>query len=298
MRMGTSQIKQRQSLSLALKENITALRIRQWYEYWDGNVYVAFSGGKDSTVLLHKIRELYPQVPAIFCDTGLEFPEIRQFVRTISNTIWIKPKMNFRVVLEKYGYPVISKEQAKYIREVQRGTTQYMEDKRRGKVLGRNGKPDGAVSKKWRYLMDQDKIMISERCCDIMKKRPFYQYEQRTNRKGYIGSMAGDSRLRSQSITRYGCNAFDMKHPQSRPLAMWLEQDIWDYIRKYNIPYSEIYKIGYERTGCAFCMFGIHMEKEPNRFQMMSWTHPKLHSYCINKLGCGKVMDLIRVPYE
>ena len=146
--------------------------------------------------------------------------------------------------------------------------------------------------------MDQHGVMISERCCDVMKKRPFYQYERQTNRKGYIGLMAGDSRLRSRSITRYGCNAFNMKHPQSRPLAMWLEQNVWDYIRKYGIPYSEIYKIGYGRTGCAFCMFGVHMEKEPNRFQMMSWTHPKLHRYCINKLGCGKVMDLIGVSYE
>jgi len=298
MQLDRGQIRQRQSLPLLLKESITAMRIRQWYDHWCGNVYVSFSGGKDSTVLLHQVRKLYPNIPAVFCDTGLEYPEIREFVKTINNVVWLRPKFNFKEVIEKYGYPIISKEQAQYIREVQRGTTQFMEDKRRDKILGRNGKSCGAVSKKWQYLMDQHEIKISEQCCNILKKRPIHVYEKQTEQKSYVGSMACDSTLRSQSISLYGCNAFALKHPQSRPLSMWLEHDIWDYIKKYNVPYSKIYDMGYTRTGCMFCMFGVHMEDEPNRFQMMELTHPSQHDYCINALGCGRVMELIKVPYK
>ena len=145
MQLDRGQIRQRQSLPLLLKESITAMRIRQWYDHWCGNVYVSFSGGKDSTVLLHQVRKLYPNIPAVFCDTGLEYPEIREFVKTINNVVWLRPKFNFKEVIEKYGYPIISKEQAQYIREVQRGTTQFMEDKRRDKILGRNGKSCVAV---------------------------------------------------------------------------------------------------------------------------------------------------------
>ena len=54
---------------------------------------------------------------------------------------------------------------------------------------------------------------------------------------------------------------------------------------------------GAQRTGCMFCMFGLHLEKQPNRFQRMALTHPKQHNFCVNKLGCGKVLDYIGVPY-
>lgn len=291
------QLEQRQVLPLDMKVKLSLRRIEDWYRHWHGQVYVSFSGGKDSTVLLHLVRSLYPNVPAVFVDTGLEYPEIRKFVKTIDNVVWLKPEMPFNQVIEKYGYPVISKEQAKYIREVQNSTTEYTESKRRGKVMGRNGRPVGAVSQKWQYLMDQQQIKISERCCDVMKKRPIHKYEKETGRKSYVGSMAGESRLRNRSYLRYGCNAFDMKHPQSRPLSFWNDSDIWEYLHTNSIEYSKIYDMGYDRTGCMFCMFGVQMEKGENRFQRMKKTHPKQYDYCINRLGCGQVLDLIGIGY-
>ncbi len=100
-----------QSLSLMSKISMTRQRIRGWIdEFGEDGVYVSFSGGKDSTVLLHLVRQDFPDVKAVFIDTGLEYPEIRQFVRTFSNVDILKPKMNFRQVIENYGYPFISKE--------------------------------------------------------------------------------------------------------------------------------------------------------------------------------------------
>jgi len=74
------QLQQRQGLPLSIKEKYSERRIREWYEYWNGEVYICFSGGIDSTVLLNIVRKLYPNVPAVFSDTGLEYPEIRDFV--------------------------------------------------------------------------------------------------------------------------------------------------------------------------------------------------------------------------
>ena len=46
-----------------------------------------------------------------------------------------------------------------------------------------------------------------------------------------------------------------------------------------------------------FCMFGVHTEKSPNKFELMKQTHPKVYDYCINQLGCGKVLDFLGVKY-
>ena len=73
-------------------------------------IYNSFSGGKDSTVLLDLVRRVFPDCPAVFIDTGLEYPELRDFVKTIDNVVWLKPEMNFKKVIETYGYPIISKE--------------------------------------------------------------------------------------------------------------------------------------------------------------------------------------------
>ena len=85
-----------QAQDLDLKVMITKQRIREWVNYYgkDG-VYISFSGGKDSTVLLHLVRELYPDIEAVFVNTGLEYPEIRDFVKTWDNVDWIKPQKSF-----------------------------------------------------------------------------------------------------------------------------------------------------------------------------------------------------------
>jgi 3'-phosphoadenosine 5'-phosphosulfate sulfotransferase (PAPS reductase)/FAD synthetase len=97
-------LKRMQEMPLEDKITRTKLLIKEWYEYFDGKVAISFSGGKDSTVLLHIARQLYPDIPAIFCGTGLEYPEIREHVKTFDNVEWIKPKKTFKQVVLEYGY--------------------------------------------------------------------------------------------------------------------------------------------------------------------------------------------------
>lgn len=89
-------------------------RIIEWYDHFNGNVCVSFSGGKDSTVLAHLVHDYFPDVPLVFANTGLEYPEIQAFARKMGAT-FVRPKMMFSEVISKYGYPIISKENAEAI---------------------------------------------------------------------------------------------------------------------------------------------------------------------------------------
>ena len=342
-------LKQMQSLPLEAKIIMTKQRIRQWYDHWDGEVYVSFSGGKDSTVLKHIVDNtpgVY-DVPAVFVNTGLEYPEIQRFVKDVKAGKWdcfnpnveiLRPDMRFDEVVKNYGYPVVSK------------VVSHCVD-----IARRN--PEGCVAQnafsaentgrfglsKWQYLIDSP-FCVSDKCCYLMKKRPSEKYAKETGRKVILGTLAEESSLRYKNWLKHGCNAFEGKKPSSQPMSFWTEQDVLRYIKRFKVPYCSAYgdiqvkqpegteqgqinvidylecwdetdileTTGCDRTGCIFCMFGCHLEKEPNRFQRLKQTHPRQYEYCIGGgemvdgkwqpskegLGLGKVLDYIGVKYD
>ena len=120
-----------QALPLDLKIPMSMRRLRDWINYYgEEGVYLGWSGGKDSTVLLHLVRSIYPDVPAVFSNTGLEYPEIQRFVRTFPNVTIVAPKMNFSEVISTYGYPLIGKEVAEAIYYARRIRSQSVQVER------------------------------------------------------------------------------------------------------------------------------------------------------------------------
>lgn len=304
------ELKQMQALPLDAKIEMSKQRIKEWYDAYRGGVCCAFSGGKDSTVLKHLIENTdgCGDVPSVFVDTGLEYPEVRSFAMEQPNVVVLKPKLKFNEVIKKYGYPVISKEVAKMIYEVRTTKSKALLDRRLYGIPNTTGQLVGRLPFKYRYLLDAP-FKISSYCCDVMKKSPMHIYETKSKRKGYNGMMADESRMRLQSWLKAGCNAFDQKWKQSRPLMFWTEQDVLKYIKENHLRIADVYgdvveedgilrTTNVDRTGCMFCMFGCHKEAEPNRFQKMKETHPAQYKYCMDKLGLREVLDYIGVPYE
>ena len=302
---------------------------------WPGAVYVSFSGGKDSTVLKHIVDSMYDDVPALFVNTGLEYPEIQRFAKDVKAGKWdcfnsdveiVRPEMRFDEVIVEYGYPLVSKEVAQIVREarigLERGDGSYLFriQKLRGEYKDKDGNLSSFNKEKWGFLLEAP-FSISEQCCMVMKKNPAKAYEKETGRVPILGVIAQESSLRKQWWERYGCNAFDASRPVSNPMAFWTEQDVLQYIKKYDVPYCSVYgdivsvdgnggqydipndfykelesvgqlprlaTTGAERTGCIFCMFGCHLEKGENRFQRLKKTHPHQYNYCING---GEMVD-------
>ena len=126
-------LRARQALPLEAKVMMTENRIHEWQlssELGYKTGVVSFSGGKDSTVLLHIARKLYPDIPAVFSNTGLEYPEIQRFVRKFDNVTIVQPKMRFDEVISKYGYPLIGKEVAEAIYYARRIRSQSVQVER------------------------------------------------------------------------------------------------------------------------------------------------------------------------
>lgn len=323
-------LKMFQALPLDIKTAMTKVRIREWINYFgtDG-VYVSFSGGKDSTVLLHLVREIYPDVEAVFVDTGLEYPEIKDFVRTFDNVIILRPEKSFKQVICDHGYPIISKDAAKKIYAARRGenwATKYFDS-----GLFYNGKTSRYCLERYKPLLNVD-FMISHKCCDVMKKAPAHSFERKTGKIAIVATMTEESSLRRQAWLQTGCNAFDSKHRISKPMSFWTEQDVLQYIRENDLPIASVYgeivetgkggqvtfggcgklcTTGQRRTGCIFCGFGAHIEKE-SRFKALRSLHPKLYDYCIgggaygsdgiwrpdsSGLGMGHVFDVLNSIY-
>lgn len=304
------QLKERRALPLDEKIELSFARIRDWYETWDGAVAVSYSGGKDSSVLLWLVRQLYPEVPAVFVHTGLEYPEVVQRVLDTPNHTIVRPKKTFGQVITDHGWPIASKKLARGI-EVLRNPTDRNQNVWRlyNEGVNRFGQPVNGrkVSQCWRFLVDAP-FKVSAHCCEVMKKEPMRRYRRETGRAPFVGILASDSKDREIAYLKTGCNAYN-KDPKSSPLSFWTEQDILECIRRFNIPLASVYgeivasaegtlsTTGLRRTGCVFCAFGIHMDLHDGpqtRFELLKETHPRLWDYVIHRLGLGDVLRYCR----
>lgn len=291
-------LRQMQSLPLGAKVRMTENRIRWWVdEYGEDGVYISFSGGKDSTVLLHLVRQMYPSIQAVFVNTGLEYPSVGAFARSKDNVAVIRPEMSFKEVLLRYGYPIISKEVAECVSQARKGLESgngyylYRLAKLQGTAVDKRGRKSLYNQEKWKFLLNAP-FAISHICCNVMKKKPAKKFNRENNKKPFIGTMAAESRLRKQQWMKNGCNGFDMKNPVSNPLSFWTENDILQYIQENGLEIADAYgkvvfdektckyhTTGCMRTGCVFCLFGITQDRE--RIANLQIKEPRLADYVL-----------------
>ena len=316
-------LKRFQSEPLDAKIQRSFAKIGEWYSRQKRQCYVSFSGGKDSTVLADLCakwcKAINEPLQLVFVNTGLEYPEIRHHVEFFAqwlrdkyeievNLEILRPKMRFDEVIKKYGYPMISKKVSLavwYARKGSKWANNFFEG------LDGKGKQhyfNKAMYSKYKPLTETD-FMCSDKCCQNMKEKPLNDFMKLTGKKPLVAIMASESKRRKEAWLRTGCNAFDGKKPMSKPMSFWTEQDVLQYIKKYEIPIASVYgsieyaeapeqiriddyginfcteklkTTGCSRTGCIFCGFGCHLEKAgEGRFERLKETHPRQYEYCI-----------------
>ena len=290
--MDLQELKERQGWSLAKKIDHSLLVIETFISRTKGMCYVAFSGGKDSTALLDLVRIIDKTIPAVFVNTGNEWPDIIKFVRHLRddkgyNIQEIHPKMRPYQVWQKYGFPLVSKSCSQGLYEID-----HARDKE--KVLSRireareKGGSFGMVSQRWEWLMDEP-FKVSHLCCKMLKKDPSHNYTKETGRNPILGTMASESKLRMMSYVQTGgCNSFgeNGEKIKSTPLAIWMEDDVWAYIKDRNLEIAEIYHKGVDRTGCVGCGFGIYVADD-QRFDVLYNLEPRYYQAIMNYTNNG-----------
>lgn len=270
-------------LTLTKKEQMALLRIKDFFKQCDAAnkiPVISFSGGKDSCVLRHLVHRVRKTIK-LETATELFHPLIAQFISKIpkSEITVYPPLLNFKTIIDKYGYPCISKEQAQKINCV-RNCNKLGNWIRASLGLKKSRK----ISRKYLHFLDSDlvKYNLSHMCCSFLKGSVKYSKSPK-----FVGVTIEESQLRRTSWLRHGCNFYSKKQWQCRPLSLFTEEDIWKYIKKYKIPYSKAYgKYGnkWKRTGCVCCGFGLNYEINlskkgfgKNRIELLYQDYPNLY---------------------
>lgn len=296
MKVTPQELQERQSWTLYQKIDHALGAIDSFLSVYP-NAVVAYSGGLDSTVMLHLARIVKPDIKAVFANTTNEFSDIVRFVKDTGNVDIVVPKKSFIEVLETEGFPLVSKIVARMIYDC-RHPTDNNEVSRNRYLTGVNGKGEKCtqlvIPQKYRFLLDVP-FETTYKCCDYLKKNPM----KKLSKNGVIvGTMAENSQSRKNAYLNTSC--VDIHNRACRPMSIWLKHDIWQFIRNNKIPYCKVYDEGEENTGCVNCGFGCMYDKY--RFCRLQNREPqrleKILSVTNNGIEYGEALRMVGFKFQ
>lgn len=320
-----SVFRQKQALPYAAKVQHAKQRAWEFYNELDGNVHVSV-GGLDSITLLHFLRSIGIDCPAISvsCLEDKSIQRVHQNIGVIS----LKPVKSKVEVIREFGYPILSKETANKINLLQ-NPTEKNKTVRHAIITGETGEYGGnrtgsrmQMSQKWLELFggaDEEgaalgykaaPFKVSDKCCYYLKEKPCDNYAKENGSSPYLGLMASEHGRREKVLMTTGCNYYGKDHKRSAPFAIFSRNDLLQLALDLNVPVPEIYgtierdeegnlyTTGAQRTGCSMCMFGMHLEKRPHRFDRLREQNEKEWRFWMYDMGFGAVMTYCGIEWE
>lgn len=273
--------------------------------YGVNNCYVAFSGGKDSTVLSHITLSMGYKFEHVLSNTRLEYPECIRFSKEWCEKYGLKltiitPKLYPVDIWKTYGYPMFSKGVSETLERLYRGyKCNQKQIHRVGHILrklGYEGDLNNEVA--IRDFLRSNEIKLSARCCEFLKKKPMQEWGKSSCKKvAILGTRASESRIRRTVWIRKGCIYETKGKVVVTPLTFFTDDDIWNYIKMYNIKVADIYYKGIKRNGCYCCGFGCHLRDE-NNFVQLKRLYPHLWKIVMEQWGFAEICKKCKIKFH
>lgn len=231
-------IKKMSEKNFEIMENLRQATIKRIFNYWRTHkkldcFHVAFSGGKDSVVLLDLVKHALPKSSFIvlFADTHMEFPDTYALVAEVEKQC-----------------------KAEGI-EFHRAASKFLPNE--------SWKLFGAPSSVLRWCCSVHKAAPQTlKLREILKKPNFVGVD-------FVGVRCHESPKRSN----YDVENFGKKQRgqySHNPILHWSSAEIWLYIFMHDLPVNAAYKKGNSRAGCLLCPM---TNGRPNFFRNFSYPN-------------------------
>lgn len=272
-----------------------------------GDVYVSFSGGKDSTIVLELLKqcELENQVKAVFCDTGIELKATKDFVHWVSENYYhnveiIKPEMSFAGVIKQYGKPALSKLKSKGIRTYQKKPS----CKTSAYLFNRTGTRFALADKDMHFIHPDFGIKVSEHCCREMKKKPFATYAKEHHVSGYFTGMrmaeggAREFLYNRKKESGNICTSIKNGLIEKSPIIDWSDEMCDWFINEFDVPLSKAYTdYGFSRTGCFLCPYNRQLKEDLETLKAFEPSAYKVSIYWLKDVYIAQGIQLDAPEY-
>lgn len=284
-------------------------RIRHAYQLSEGKIYLSFSGGKDSTIVAHliKMANLDTNIPFVFCNTGIEFKSIIDFVKNFdySNKVMITPTKSISKVFKEHGLPFRSKLKSEVLATYQRNISDPLstyrgrqlitgEAERNGKKLGFKTQQALAI-KDFHILHPSLEYKISNKCCDHLKKNPSKKYSKENKMNGYYtGVRKSEGGVRSLQYS--ACIKVSNGEVLSMPIFDWEDNILNEFIEQQGIELCDLYtKHDFDRTGCSLCPYSKDV---PQNLKYLFTHEPNKYRFAMNKLSYVYADQGVKLPFD
>jgi phosphoadenosine phosphosulfate reductase len=194
-------------------------------------IAIAWTSGKDSTILLHLVREVYhKEVPLslIFVDTGKHFETVYKFRDDLA---------------KQWNLHVINAMNTEVINATDTGVVKI---RKLSEDMQREIKQIDWTNEEFRVALDR------EPCCHTLKT---VATKKAIIENGLDALMVGIrwDEQESRSHESYYSPRTNPTHVRVHPILHFKWDDVWEYIKVNNVPYNPLYDEGFTSIGCFTC---------------------------------------------